>query len=93
MVIKLGTAVSLGSAKQFHRDRKEGADLRIADKSSHCIVLDWTFCVENWTSADARDDPFLALHLILLGNLCLKIKDRELSLGIEKSLGTAKWKF
>ena len=35
VVLKLRTAVRLESAKQFQGHRKEVADLRISDKSSH----------------------------------------------------------
>ena len=34
VVLKLGTAVPLGSAKQFSGDRKKVADFRVSDKSS-----------------------------------------------------------
>ena len=42
VVLKLGTAVPLGSLKQFQGDRKEVANLRISDKLSQSIVLDCT---------------------------------------------------
>ena len=64
VVLKLGTAGPLGSAKQFQGDRKDVADLRISNKPSRWIVLDWTF-------ADVM--IFFALHLIFRENL----KDRE----------------
>ena len=34
--------------------------------------------MENWTTADVMT-IFFALHMILRGNLCLKIKDRDIS--------------
>ena len=59
MVLKLETAVSLGSAKQFQGDGKEVADL------NHPIEL---YLINDWTSAYVMTF-FFALHLILRRNL------------------------
>ena len=72
VVLKLGTAVPIGSAEQFQGGPQRGRGCPINHPIKLCFFALHLILREK-SDIFGRDDLFFALHLILRENLCLKI--------------------